>query len=211
MEDTAQDTSSDRSPLTIPEIRSLITDTIQQTLPMLLKEALKDVALPQHLNTSQLPDTSQLHNTTQLPFSTATAVATEDDPLETPHLNSRLAKYYTETKEAQLSEEVTTFLTTALTKRLSKNVWSELMQKYPPIKGMDEVLVAPTMETGTREHMKQKFGYHKTKEVFATDDGLVERQGLFLAVARPLAAPLESLEEPPAMEGERYLALTQMK
>ena len=200
MEDTAQGTSPDRSPPTIPEIRSLITDTIQQTLPMLLKEALKDVVPLQQLNTSQLPDPSQLHSTTQSPFSTATAVATEDDPLETPHLNSRLAKYYTETTEAQLSEEVTTFLTTAFTKRLSKNVWSELMQKYPPIKGMDEVLVAPTMETGTREHIKQKFGYHKTKEVFASDDGLVERQGPFLAVAQPLAPALESLEGPSAME-----------
>jgi hypothetical protein len=71
-----------------------------------------------------------------------------------------------------------------------------LMKKYPPIKGMEEVLVAPTMETGTREYIKQKFGYHKTKEVFTADDGLVEKQAPFLAVARPIAAALDLLEGP---------------
>ena len=115
---------------------------------------------------------------------------------ETPQLNSRLAKYYTETKETVLAEEVATFLSTAFTKRLSKDVWSDLMKKYPPIKGMEEVLVAPTMETGTREYIKQKFGYHKTKEVFTADDGLVEKQAPFLAVARPIAAALDLLEGP---------------
>ncbi|CAB4034472.1 Hypothetical predicted protein, partial [Paramuricea clavata] len=89
-----------------------------------------------------------------------------------------------------------TFLSTAFTKRLSKDVWSDLMKKYPPIKGMKEVLVAPTMETGTREYIKQKFGYHKTKEVFTSDDGLVEKQAPFLAVARPIAASLDLLEGP---------------
>ena len=96
-----------------------------------------------------------------------------------------------------MSEEITAFVTTAFTKRLSKEVWLDLMQKYPPIKGMEEVLVAPTMETGTREYIKQKFGYHKTKEVFTSDDGLVEKLAPFLAVARPIAAALDLLEKPP--------------
>ena len=67
---------------------------------------------------------------------------------------------------------------------------------------MNEVLVAPTMETGTKEHIKQKFGYHKTKEIFASGDGLVERQNPFLAVARPIAAALERLEETPDPDDE---------
>ena len=71
------------------------------------------------------------------------------------------------------------------------------MQKYPLIKGMEEVLIAPTMDTGTREYIKQKFGYHKTKEVFTSDDGLVEKKAPFLAVARPIAAALDLLEELP--------------
>jgi hypothetical protein len=115
---------------------------------------------------------------------------------ETSQLNSRLAKYYTETKETVLSEEVATFLSTAFSKRLSKDVWSDFMKKYPPIKGMEEVLVAPTMETGKIEYIKQKFGYHKTKEVFTSDDGLVVKQAPFLAVARLIAATLDLLEGP---------------
>ena len=122
----------------------------------------------------------------------------EGEPqLETPQTNTRLARYYTEAKETVLSDEITAFVTSTFTKRLSKEVWSDLMQKYPPIKGMEEVLVAPTMETGTREYIKQKFGYNKTKEVFTSDDGLVEKQAPFLAVARPIAAALDLLEEPP--------------
>ena len=191
MGDTVQGTSPNRSPTT-DEIRGLVADTIQQTLPVLLKEALKEAV------------TSQPSNATEPPNPADTVVAADEcqHMSETPQLNSRLAKYYTEAKQAQLSDEVTTFLTTAFTKRLSKEVWRELMHKYPPIKGMDEVLVAPTMETGTKEHIKQKFGYHKTKDIFASDDGLVERQTPFLAVARPIAAALERLEETPDPDDE---------
>ena len=157
-----------------------VTSSIQGALPKLLKEALTAMTPP------QLPNPSQ-------------ELVNEGEPqLETPQINSCLAKYYTEAKEAVLSEEITAFVTTAFTKRLSKDVWSDLMQKYPPIKGMEEVLVAPTMETGTREYIKQKFGYHKTKEVFTSDDGLVEKQAPFLAVARPVATALDLLEEPPS-------------
>ena len=134
----------------------------------------------------------------QLPNPSQELVNEGEPQLATPQINSRLAKYYTEAKEAVLSEEITAFVTTAFTKCLSKDVWSDLMQKYPPIKGMEEVLVAPMMETGTREYIKQKFGYHKTKEVFTSDDGLVEKQSPFLAVARPIAAALDLLEEPPS-------------
>ena len=76
------------------------------------------------------------------------------------------------------------------------------MQKYPPIEGTDTILVAPTMENGAKEHIKQKFGFQKTKEVFSTDEGLAERQTPFLAVARPIAAALERLEEPLTVEDD---------
>lgn len=181
--DTVQSNNSDRSSLT-NEIRTLVADqvasTIKNTLPMLLKEAFTAAAPPQPTNPVEgLPN---------------------DNLTETPQLKSRLAKYYTEATETELSEEVTTFLKTAFTKRISKEVWSDIMQKYPPIKGLDQVLVAPTMETGTRDYIKQKFGYHKTKEVFTSDDGLVEKQAPFLVVARPIAAALDRLEEPPCLD-----------
>ncbi|CAB4011272.1 Gag-Pol poly [Paramuricea clavata] len=155
-----QGTSSDRTSLT-DEICTLVADqvasSIQNTLPRLLQEAFAAAAPP------QLPNPAQ-------------ALVNEGEPQpETSQLNSRLAKYYIETKETVLSEEIATFLSTAFTKRLSKDVWSDLMKKYPPIKGMEEVLVAPTMETG---------------------DGLVEKQAPFLAVARPIAAALDLLEGP---------------
>ena len=65
---------------------------------MLLKEALKE-AVPSQPNAFEPPNP-------------ADTVVTSDGcqpVIETPQLNSRLAKYYTEAKEAQLSDEVTTF------------------------------------------------------------------------------------------------------
>ena len=50
------------------------------------------------------------------------------------------------------------------------------------------------------EYIKQKFGYRKTKEVFLSDDGLVERQRPILAVARSIAAALDRLDAPPNPE-----------
>ena len=58
------------------------------------------------------------------------------------------------------------------------------------------------MENGAKEHIKQKFGFHKTKEVFSTDEGLAKRQTPFLAVARPIAAALKRLEEPLTVEDD---------
>ena len=63
--------------------------------------------------------------------------------LETPQINTCLARYYTDAKEAVLSEEITAFVTTAFTKRLSKEVWLDRMQKYPPRKGMEEDTCCP--------------------------------------------------------------------
>ena len=69
------------------------------------------------------------------------------------------------------------------------------MEKYPQIKGTENVLVAPTMETGTKEYMRQKFGHPKTKELLAFDEGLAEKQAPFLTVARPIATAQEKLDE----------------
>jgi len=50
------------------------------------------------------------------------------------------------------------------------------------------------MEAGMKEELKKRNGYTKTKEIFAFDDGLAERQSAFFVVARPLLAALTSLD-----------------
>ena len=49
--------------------------------------------------------------------------------------------------------------------QLTKDIWSDLMEKYPPIKGTEEILVAPIMETGTKEYMRQKFGHQLMRDL----------------------------------------------
>ena len=46
------------------------------------------------------------------------------------------------------------FLTSASTKPLSKSAWTQLLDNYPAIKGMENVLVAPIMKTGMSPAMK---------------------------------------------------------
>ena len=79
-----------------------------------------------------------------------------------------------------LSRELLKFLTSTFTKPLSKDVWTALLDKYPEIKGADNVLVTPTMETGVKEDIKKKHGYLKTKEIFSFDVGLAEYQAPLL-------------------------------
>ena len=55
------------------------------------------------------------------------------------------------------------FLTSASTKPLSKAAWTELLDKYPAIEGMENVLVAPDMETGMKEDTKKEHGNYKLK------------------------------------------------
>ena len=45
-----------------------------------------------------------------------------------------------------------------------------------------------------KEDIKKRHGYTKTKELFAFDDGLAERQAAFIVVARPILAALSALD-----------------
>ena len=76
------------------------------------------------------------------------------------------------------------------------------MEKYPQIKGTENILVSPTMETGTKEQMRQKFGHPKTQEILAFDEGLAERQAPFLTVARPIATALAKLDANDVLDEE---------
>ena len=61
--------------------------------------------------------------------------------------------------------------------RLLKD-WSDQIEKYPQIKGTEDFLVAPCMETGMKEYIRQKFDHFKTKEVLALTMGLLNDRHL---------------------------------
>jgi hypothetical protein len=157
-------------------VEEQVTSSLQKSLPSILKEALANSALM-----SAPPSTDDQNINDQESKASTKPV-------------SRLDRFYSSTKECVLSDPVLEVIKTAFSKQLSKDVWSDLMEKYPQIRNTDAILVAPTMETGIKEYIRQKFGHHKTKEILSFDDGLAERQALFLTVARPIATALEKLE-----------------
>ena len=53
-----------------------------------------------------------------------------------------------------ISDDLLEFLTSPFTKPPSKEVWTELLDKYPSIKGTENVLVFPTMQIGIKEDKK---------------------------------------------------------
>ena len=114
--------------------------------------------------------------------------------------NARSSRFYSEPNHTSVSTEMLEFLTSAFTKPLSKVIWTELLDKYSAIEGMENVLVAPAMETEMKEDIKKKHGHHKTKDSFAFDDGLAERQAPILTAVRPIVAALEALEFNPDEE-----------
>ena len=77
------------------------------------------------------------------------------------------------------------------------------MEKYPPIKNSLDILVAPTMETGTKDFILQKFGSYKTKELLTFDEGIVEQQAPIFTVARLIATALARLDAPGDLYDER--------
>jgi hypothetical protein len=66
---------------------------------------------------------------------------------------------------------------------------------YPDIEGTDTLLGAPAMETGMKEDIRKKHVFNKTKDVFAFDEGLTEKQATFLLTARPILAALSALDQ----------------
>ena len=98
--------------------------------------------------------------------------------------SSRADKYYAPVQKATISEELLSFLKSAFTNQLSKEIWTNVMEQYPDIKGTAEFLVSPVMQTGMKDDIKCVHGFTKTKDVFTFDDGLV----------RPLVCALQSLE-----------------
>ena len=108
--------------------------------------------------------------------------------------SSRADKYYAPVQEATISEELLSFLKSAFTNQLSKEVWTNVMEQYPDIKGTAEFLVSPVMQTGMKDDIKRVHGFTKTKDVFTFDDGLADKQAPFISAVRPLVCALQSLE-----------------
>ena len=121
---------------------------------------------------------------------------------EAPGPSSRGERFFSIEEDFELSSELLDLTTRAFTKPLTKEIWKDLSASYPPIKGTESFMRAPTMEAGMKEEIRKSHGHRKTREVFSFDDGLAEQQGPFLTVARPILAALMNLDPPPNEEGE---------
>lgn len=109
--------------------------------------------------------------------------------------SSRGDRFYKSEQTTTISEDLLAFTTKAFSRALTKEKWKELTTSYPSVKDTESLLVAPSMEAGMKEDIKKRHGYTKTKELFAFDDGLAERQSAFLVAARPLLAALTALDD----------------
>ena len=114
---------------TAEQIRSLVDEhlatSLQKLLPSILKEALassKEAPKPDNRDDER-----------------------QEDPNKSPPV-SPLDRFYT-TTECILCDQIVEVIKTAFSKQLSKDIWSDLMEKYLQIKGTKNILVAPTMET----------------------------------------------------------------
>ena len=109
---------------------------------------------------------------------------------------SRGDRFYITEAKANLSEELRMLTIQAFSKSLPKETWQGLLENYPALTGTESLLNAPTMEAGMKEEIRKRYEYHKTKEVFAFDDVLADKQGAFLIAVRPILAALTALDNP---------------
>ena len=93
---------------------------------------------------------------------------------EAPGPSSRGEHFFSTEEDFELSSELLDLTTKAFTKRLTKEKWKHLSASYPPFKGTESFMRAPTMEAGMKEEIRKSHGHRKTKEVFSFDDGLAE-------------------------------------
>ena len=122
------------------------------------------------------------------------------DQVQTQPGPSRGDRFYTTESKVELSDDLRELTTQAFSKSLPKETWQGLLENYPPLEGTESILHAPTMEAGMKEEIRKMHGYLKTKDVFAFDDALAEKQGAFLLTARPIIAALTALDHPSEAE-----------
>ena len=123
----------------------------------------------------------------------ASSEQSKDTGVDLPS-TSREDRFFSENKKTKVSAELLDLTMKAFSKALSVEKWKELIDSYPPIEGADSILVAPTMEAGMKEDLRNRHGYQKTKEVLAFDEGLSEKQASYICVARPILLVLSALD-----------------
>ena len=165
-------------------IEQKVAETLKRTLPGLLRNALS----APDFNNSPNVETNEGE-----PIAKKGKVQ-DDNTQFLSATSSRADKYYASVQEATISEELLSFLKSAFTNQLSKEVWTNVMEQYPDIKGTAEFLVSPVMQTGMKDDIKRVHGFTKTKDVFTFDDGLADKQAPFISAVRPLVCALQSLE-----------------
>ena len=160
-----------------PDLEKLVAESVAKSLPAVLQGVLASLSLP-----GQNEPKDNVNTVTK---------STDVTPQPT---SSRGDRFYNTEQETVISQDLLSFTSKAFSRSLSKDKWKELTTSYTQIKDTESLLVAPTMKAGMKEELKKRHGYTKTKELFAFDDGLAERQSAFLVVARPLLAPLTALD-----------------
>ena len=133
-------------------VNTQVAESIQNILPQLLSESLQKSGLTRGMvepSRDDQDDEGSWERPEKRPKSTESCN-------EAP--SSRGSRFYDEPNEITLSDDLLEFLTSTFTKPLSKEVWTELLDKYPSIKGTENVLVSPTMETGMKDDIKNKHG-----------------------------------------------------
>ena len=169
------------------EISSLIEQKVAETLKRTLPDLLRSAIMTSN------PNNSPNAVNEEEPIAKRSKVDDVNAP-SLPATSSRADKYYAPVQEATISEELTAFLRSAFTKQLSKEVWTNVMEQYPDIKGTAEFLVSPVMQTGMKDDIKRVHGVTRTKDLFSFDDGLADKQAPFISAVRPLICALQSLE-----------------
>ena len=164
------DASKTPAPVSRDELCSLIhnqvNETLKRTLPDILKTAL---SMAPQSNVSQEDEVVE-----QPQPKRAKLVGVDSDSPTANVSSSRSEKYYATTQQATISEELESFLKSAFTKQLSKEVWTNVMDQYLDIKGTADFLVSPTMQTGMKEDIKRVHGLSRTKDLFIFDESLAK-------------------------------------
>ncbi|CAB4008128.1 Hypothetical predicted protein [Paramuricea clavata] len=183
----SDDASATPIPVSRDQLSSLIEDKVTETLRRTLPDILRNAFMTPE------PNCSQENIAVEQPQPKRAKVVDSDTP---PAFvgSSRSDKYYAPAPEATTSEELTSFIKSAFTKQLSKEVWTNVMEQYPDIKGTADFLVSPIMQTGMKEDIKRVHGLSRTKDLFTFDEGLADKQAPFISVVRPLVSALQALE-----------------
>lgn len=158
-----------------------VTETLKRALPDILRNAFMTD-----------PDGSQANEVGAHPQPKKAKADDSETPVSV--VSSRSDKYYAPAQETTISEELTSFLKSAFTKQLSKEVCTNLMEQYPDIKGTNDFLVSPVMQSGIKEDIKRVHGLSRTKDLLTFDEGLAANQAPFISVVRPLVSALQALE-----------------